>query len=122
MRVLLGIGGTEDSVAALDRTLRRAREAGDDVTVAILENPDSERSVEDVRALVQERLTGQAVDAEVRHVSGQPGPALVELAERGGYDAVVLGGGEQSPMGKLTVGSIAEFVLLNGDVTVTLVR
>lgn len=122
MRVLLGIGGTEDSVAALDRTLHRAREAGDEVTVAILENPDSERSVGDVRALVQERLTEQAVDAEVRHVSGEPGPALVELAERGGYDAVVLGGGEQSPMGKLTVGSIAEFVLLNGDVTVTLVR
>jgi nucleotide-binding universal stress UspA family protein len=122
MRVLLGIGGTEDSVAALDRTLRRAREAGDDVTIAILENPDSERSVQAVRALVDERLAEEDIDAEVRHVSGDPGPEIVELAERGGYDAIVLGGGEQSPMGKLTVGSIAEFVLLNGDVTVTLVR
>jgi nucleotide-binding universal stress UspA family protein len=35
---------------------------------------------------------------------------------------VVIGGGEQSPMGKIRLGHIAEFVLLNSHVTVTLVR
>lgn len=122
MRVLLGIGGTQDSIAALERTLDRAREAGDDVTVAILENPESERSPEDVAALVREHLSSAGVTADVRRLSGEAGPALVEVAERGDYDEVVLGGGSLSPMGKLTVGPIAEFVLLNGDVTVTLVR
>lgn len=122
MRVLLGIGGTPDSISALDRTLERAQEAGDDVTIAILENPQSERSPDEVATLVRERLSSAGVTADIRRVSGDAGPALVEVAERGDYDEVVLGGGQLSPMGKLTVGQIAEFVLLNGDVTVTLVR
>jgi nucleotide-binding universal stress UspA family protein len=122
MRVLLGIGGTTDSIEALDRTLRRAREAGDDVTIAVLENPQSDRSMDEVLALVRERLESANLSADFRQLSGDPGPAITELAERGDYDEVVLGGGKQSPMGKLTVGPIAEFILLNGDVTVTLVR
>lgn len=122
MRVLLGVGGTEDSIRALDRTLRRAREAGDDLVIAVVENPNSDRGVEAVLDLVTERLAAADITAEVRRVSGDPGSELVELAARGRFDEVVLGGGQRSPMGKLTVGPIAEFVLLNGDVTVTLVR
>lgn len=122
MRVLLGIGGTPDSISALERTLDRAREAGDEVTIAILENPESDRSPEEVAELVREHLSAAGVTAELRRLTGDAGPALVEVAERGDYDQVVLGGGKHSPMGKLTIGQIAEFVLLNGDVTVTLVR
>ncbi|MFB6112092.1 MAG: universal stress protein [Halobacteriaceae archaeon] len=122
MRVLLGIGGSEDSVRALERTLHRAREAGDELTIAVLENPESERPPPAVIDLVRDRLAAMDLTAEVRRLTGEPGPALVELAERGSYDEVVLGGGDRSPMGKLTVGSIAEFVLLNGEITVTLVR
>lgn len=122
MRVLLGVGGTEDSIRALDRTIDRAREAGDDLVVAIVENPNSDRSVTAVLDIVTQRLAAADIDADVRRLSGDAGGALVELAARGEYDELVLGGGQRSPMGKLTVGPIAEFVLLNGDVTVTLVR
>jgi len=55
-------------------------------------------------------------------VSGHPGSRLVELAEREGADRIVLGGGETSPLGKVQLGSVAEFVLLNAKTTVTLVR
>jgi nucleotide-binding universal stress UspA family protein len=44
------------------------------------------------------------------------------VAEREGFDRVVLGGGETSPLGKVTLGEIAEFVVLNANVSVTLVR
>lgn len=122
MRVLLGVGGTEDSVAALDRTIKRASAADDDLTVALLENPESDRSLDAVAELINDRLASAPITADTTRLQGEPGPALVEAADAGDYDEVVLGGGERSPMGKLTVGPIAEFVLMNGRVTVTLVR
>lgn len=131
MKVLLGVGGSEDSYRALEQVVRRAREAGDDLTVAVLENPRSAAAPDEIEARVREAIedagltvadaAGEA-GVHVRHLSGDPGPQLVELADRGGFDRLVLGGGERSPMGKLTIGEIAEFVLVNGRTTVTLVR
>jgi len=124
--VLLGIGGSEDSLQALEAVADRTVEAGDDLTVAIVENPDADRTPaaveERVRAALSERGLDPDDDVEVRHLGGDPGPRLVELADTGGYDQLVLGGGERSPMGKIAVGDIAEFVIVNARTTVTLVR
>lgn len=122
MKVLLGIGGSEDSLEALDRTVRRAREAGDDLTVVVVENPESDREPSEVMAAVKDVLDTASVDADIRRVTGNPGSRLVEIAESEGYEQIVLGGGSQSPMGKIRLGHIAEFVLLNSHVTVKLVR
>ena len=122
MDLLLGIGGSEDSFRALEETIERGVEAGDALTVAIVENPESETDVEEIRDRVKAALSAASFDAEVRTLSGHPGSQLLELAEREGYDRIVLGGGETSPLGKVELGSIAEFVLLNARTTVTLVR
>ena len=122
MKVLLGIGGTEDSVRALERTVRRARRAGDDLTVAVVENPGSDRTPAEVERLVRDLLSETDLAADVRVLEGHPGSRLVELAESEGYDQIALGGGERSPMGKINLGGVAEFVLLNSQVTVKLVR
>lgn len=122
MKVLLGIGGSEDSFRALERTVERAAEAGDDLTVAVVENPDSGMAVEAVRERVEGFLRESAVEAEVLVLEGHAGSRLVEVAERGGFDRLVLGGGETSPLGKVTLGGIAEFVILNATTSVTLVR
>lgn len=122
MRVLLGVGGTDDSVHALERTIRRATDANDELVIAVVDNPNSDRSTNEVLDFVTTTIADADIAADIRRLSGDPGPALVELAARGDYDELVLGGGHRSPMGKLTVGPIAEFVLLNGNITVTLVR
>ena len=122
MKVLLGIGGSEDSIAALRRTVDRAQEAGDDLTVAIVDNPEADRSYEEIEAEVQSTLDDAKCEADIRHIEGDPGSELVKLAEQGGFEQVVIGGGQQSPMGKIRLGHIAEFVLLNSHITVTLVR
>ncbi|UPW02029.1 universal stress protein [Halorussus gelatinilyticus] len=122
MNVLLGIGGSDDSFRALEETVDRAQAAGDDLTVAILENPESDRDTEAIEARVFETLETADFAAGVRHLSGDPGSQLVDLAEREGFDQVVLGGGQRSPMGKIKLGHIAEFVLLNSPVSVKLVR
>lgn len=122
MKVLLGMGGSEDSFRALRRTVERALEAGDRLTVAVVENPDSEPATEDVETRARETLAEAGLDADVRVIAGHPGSGLVQLAESEGFDVIVLGGGETSPLGKVTLGSIAEFVLLNAQTSVTLVR
>lgn len=122
MKLLLGIGGSDDSLDALHETVARVQEAGDDLTVAILDNPESDRSMDEIEHAVREALGETQCDADIRRVEGDPGSQLVEIAEREGYDRIVLGGGQQSPMGKIRLGPISEFVLLNSHVTVTLVR
>jgi nucleotide-binding universal stress UspA family protein len=124
MKVLLGIGGSDDSLRALERTVDRAVAADDDLVVAVLENPDSDRTPEEVADHVEAVLEDleDDIDVEVRLVEGDPGSRLIDIAESEGFDRIVLGGGQTSPMGKITLGSIAEFVLLNAKTTVTLVR
>ncbi|MFC6752364.1 universal stress protein [Halorubrum tibetense] len=122
MKVLCGIGGSDDSFRALDRTVERAAVADDDLTIAVVENPDSSTDPADVIDRAEEAVADAGIEAEVRHVDGDPGSRLVEIAEREAFDEIVLGGGHTSPMGKITIGPIAEFVLLNAKTSVTLVR
>jgi nucleotide-binding universal stress UspA family protein len=131
MKVLLGIGGNEDSFRALARTVERTEDTGDDLTVAVLEHPGSSVTPEEIERRVRETVSDSTLsvaddpDGEgvvVRHLSGDAGPRLVEVADREAFDRIVLGGGERSPMGKIAVGEIAEFVLLNARTSVTLVR
>ena len=122
MNVLLGIGGSEDSFRALEESVARAAEAGDSLTVAVIENPDPKPTTAEIRARVESALAEAGLDAEIRALSGHPGSQLLELAEREGHDRIVLGGGQTSPLGKVKLGSMAEFVLLNARTTVTLIR
>jgi nucleotide-binding universal stress UspA family protein len=122
MKTLLGIGGTDDSVRALKETLDRAKDTGDSVTVAVVENPDSKPKPDDVEEKAREIIEDHEVDADVIRLSGNPGSALVEYAEDNGYDEIALGGGETSAMGKIQIGRVAEFVLLNSQTSVKLVR
>lgn len=122
MKVLLGIGGSDDSVRALEETVSRTAVTGDELTVAIVDNPSSDRSKDEIEETVRELLDEEGVEAEVRRLEGDPGSRLVGVAEEEGFDKIVLGGGQTSPMGKINIGGIAEFVLLNSHVTVTLVR
>ena len=122
MKVLLGIGGSPDSLAALSRVVERAASVGDALTIAIVENPAADRSTVELAERVERELEAADIDADVRTVAGDPGSRLVEIAESEGYDVIALGGGEQTPMGKISVGSIAEFVILNSRVSVFLVR
>jgi nucleotide-binding universal stress UspA family protein len=122
MKVLCGIGGSDDSFRALDRTVERAAVANDDLTIAVVDNEDSSVSPDDVMDRAREAVEEAGIDADVRRVDGDPGSRLVEMAEREEFEEVVLGGGHTSPMGKITIGPIAEFVLLNAKTSVTLVR
>lgn len=123
MNVLLGLGGSDESMTALRQTIDRTRQVeSDDLTVAILEKPESKRSQEEMHEQAAELLAKAGIDAEIVRLDGDPGSALVDYAEQEEFDQVVIGGGTLSPMGKIQLGPIAEFVLLNAPTTVKLVR
>ncbi|MES3162341.1 MAG: universal stress protein [Halorubrum sp.] len=122
MKVLCGIGGSEDSFRALDRTVDRAAAADDDLTIAVVENADASVDPEEIVQQAERAVEDAGIDAAVRRVDGDPGSRLTAIAEQEGFDEIVLGGGKTSPMGKITIGPIAEFVLLNANTSVTLVR
>ncbi|EMA32426.1 universal stress protein [Halobiforma nitratireducens] len=122
MDVLMGLGGSDESIKTLRRTIERTKEVDDELTVAILEKPESKRSQEEMRERAETLLEDADIDAEVVVLEGDPGSALVDYAEQGEFDQLVIGGGTLSPMGKIQLGPITEFVLLNAPTTVKLVR
>lgn len=122
MHILLGVAGGEESTIALRRTIERTRAAGDDLTVAIIEKPTDDPTPSEIRDRVDTALSAADLDAEVRILEGEPASALVDFAEAGEFDQLVIGGGTVSPLGKINLGRITEFVLLNAPMTVTLVR
>lgn len=122
MKVLLGIDGTDPSFDALDEALLRADEAGDDLTVAIVDRDAVDLTPADIEARVRGRLAESSLSAEIVRLEGHPGSRLVEMADGEGYDRLVIGGGKRSALGKIQLDETIEFVLLNSETTVTLVR
>lgn len=122
MNVLVGLAGSDESIRTLRETIDRAIEAGDDLTVAVVEKDGASRTPEAMAEEAREICSEAGIAAEIETLSGHPGSELVDFAERGGFDRLVIGGGTESPMGKIRLGAVAEFVLLNAQTTVTLVR
>ncbi|WP_137289341.1 universal stress protein [Natronorubrum halophilum] len=122
MNVLVGIVGSDESIKTLRRAIDRTSDVGDDLTVAVVDKPEAKRSQEEMAQQAREQLSEANVDAEVVTLEGDPGSSLVDYAEQGEFDQLVIGGGTLSPMGKIQLGPITEFVLLNAPTTVKLVR
>lgn len=119
MHLLVGVDGSADSLDALSTTVDRARETGDDLTVALLVDADDAAAV-DLDARVDDALDG--FEATTEELSGHPASALVERADAGPFDRLVIAGGTRSPLGKIEFDEFTEFVLLNATTTLTLVR
>lgn len=122
MKVLLGVSGVDPVEKVVAQAAARAREVGDEVTVAVLDDPNSDVSVSVVEQTVHDALDVAGFDAEVLVRDGHPGSELVELADGSTFDRLIISGGKRSPLGKIQLGDVAEFVLLNASTTVILLR
>lgn len=122
MKVLLGHSGSALSWEAFHQTVERATAAGDSLTVALYDDDAVSDSLDDVESQVRAELEGRVIDADVRRLEGHVGGALVELADGEDFDRLVVAGGNRSALGKIQLGSVAEFVVLNAETPVTLIR
>lgn len=119
MRVLVGIDDSEHGIQALDAAASRAAETGDDLTVAVYAR---DGRVSEIVGAVEDRIETLGIDCPIEQIDGEPGSEIVELAERDDYDQIVLSGGTRSPLGKIKLDDVHEFILLNARTTVKLVR
>jgi nucleotide-binding universal stress UspA family protein len=129
MKLLVGIERSDRMLQILETAVKHTRtvgtdeneDDGTDLTVAVVEienGPPIERLEQEVR----EHLSDLSSDAKVRSLSGHAGSQLVEIAEDEDFDRIVLDGGQTSPLGKIQIEDVAEFVLLNAPMTVIMVR
>ena len=68
-----------------------------------------------------DRLEAAGVAYAVHESSGEPPEKILEAADELDSDAIVLGVGERSPVGKVLFGSVAQAVILGSDRPVTVV-
>jgi len=121
MKMLLGHSGSELSWEAFRQTVERATAAGDSLTVAIYDDAAG-GSPGEIESQVRAELDTAELDADVRQLEGHVGGGLVELADGEDFDRLIVAGGSRSPLGKIQLGSVAEFVVLNAETPVTLIR
>jgi len=136
MRVLYGLWDADRPRRALATVAGRAAATGDDLVVAVLDrsegrfrDPEVGRREsaeahpdEELVANARETLDAAGVAPDVRVLSGDPAGSLVDLAEREGFDRIVLGGGKRSPMGKIEIDPVVQAVLTSSSVSVTVIR
>lgn len=136
-RVLLPVDGNEDRALAAAETVAQLPSAAETVQVTIL---NVERKLEvptedgshvsstewyddadfPTSALAaRDRLEDVGLVVEMRREHGDPGTAILEVAEEIGADRIVMAGQKRSPVGKVLFGSVTQSVLLDSDVPVT---
>lgn len=81
---------------------------------------ESSRIPASVEAVV-DVLEADDVEYVVHEAVGEPAETILELATEQDSDVIVLGNGEQSPVGKMLFGSVAQDVLLESNRPVTIV-
>lgn len=137
-RILVPFDGSEPATTALDRAL----EENPDAEITVLHVIDSsELSYGGAGASAAESLTearreeaeelfeeaqdrADAYDTTLRTAieMGQPGEVIVSYAEGNDVDHVVMGSHGRSGLSRILVGSVAETVVQNSSVTVTIAR
>ncbi|SIR62556.1 universal stress protein [Natronorubrum thiooxidans] len=81
---------------------------------------ESNRIPAAVEAVVDSLEAGD-VEYVVHEAVGEPAETILELATEQDSDVIMLGNGDQSPVGKMLFGSIAQDVLLESNRPVTVV-
>ena len=82
----------------------------------------SHDAAEDALAPARELLAAAGVPVDTEIAQGEPGHQLVDIAERRGCDAIVMGSQGLGLLGTARLGSVCQWVLVHSSVPVTVVR
>lgn len=102
-KILVGTDGSPTAAMAVDRAVEVAKAAG--ATLTLLTASSRARG----EALLQKELervgdAGVAIDTQV--VEGDPAGALLDAADAGGYDLLVVGNKGMTGVGRFFLGSV----------------
>jgi|APHM01.1.fsa_nt_gi Universal stress protein family. len=124
MEVLLGVAAAAPDEATVEwaQTRSQTRKPADELELMLAVHGSDPSTRKTTAAQVRDRLEQAGAAVTVRLIESDPGPELVELAGAEECGCIVLQGGSRSPLGKVQLNDVVEFVVLNAHTTVTLVR
>jgi nucleotide-binding universal stress UspA family protein len=130
MKILVGYDGSKSAKEALKLARKHALAFGASVDVVTSmekgtegEQPaieDAERGLEWAKTLFEEKKIVCKTHLLIRGMA--PGEDLVEFAKEGNIDEIVVGVKRRSKVGKLLMGSTAQFVILQAPCPVVSVK
>jgi nucleotide-binding universal stress UspA family protein len=102
-RILVGTDGSPTAAIAVGRAVEVAAASNAKLTIMSVGKQDKAQAVVDAEA---KRHASAGVDIEPLAVSGDPSSAIVEQAEKGRYDLVVVGNKGMTGASRFFLGSV----------------
>ena len=118
-RILVGTDGSETATAAVDRAAMVAKAVGAQLTV--MSAGDHDRATKVVEG-ERSRLAALGVDVDGRVVGGDASSALIDVAEAGGYDLLVVGNKGMTGASRFFLGSVPNKVSHHAPCALLIVR
>ncbi|MDQ1444350.1 MAG: hypothetical protein QOI20_814 [Acidimicrobiaceae bacterium] len=101
--ILVGTDGSKTASIAVDRAVEVAKATGGRLTVFSVDKPERAGQVVADEAA---RLADQGVDVRTKTAEGDPASLLVQEAEDGGYDLLVVGNKGMTGATRFFLGSV----------------
>jgi len=131
-KILIAYDGTEPSKRALMEaaTLGKAFGAHLGVVSVVPFRPgrfpidpwDDNKAHADELIEARDLLRAQGLEAELIEPMGDPAEMIEQVAEKGGYDTIVIGARGLGAIGRMLQGSVSEHVATHADATVVVAR
>jgi nucleotide-binding universal stress UspA family protein len=102
-RILVGTDGSKTAAKAVDRAVEVAADAGAVLTIFSAAKRDKGEAIV---AAEQKRHSGRGVTIDVKVVDADPVSALIEEAETGHYDLLVMGNKGMTGLSRFFTGSV----------------
>lgn len=136
-RILLAVDGSKHSERATNEAVKIASIAGKCVVEIVLVADHSEAKTEILHAQgkealylkrrqkilgIEEQLTKKQVNYEVSILHGDPGPIIVEHANKGNFDMVIIGSRGLNSLQEMVLGSVSHKVAKRVNSPVLIVK
>lgn len=118
-KILVGTDGSATAALAVDRAVEVAKAAG--ATLTLLTAASKARG-ETLLQREVERLGDAGVAIDTKVVDGDPAGALLDAAEHGGYDLLVVGNKGMTGVGRFFLGSVPNKVSHHVSCNLLIVR
>jgi nucleotide-binding universal stress UspA family protein len=118
-RILVGTDGSETASLAVQRAVDVAAAVGASLTVLCVDNEERGRAVVEREAA---KHADAGVDITPHVEQGDPASVLVELAEAGDYDLLVVGNKGMTGVSRFFLGSVPNKVSHHAPIALLIVR
>src|SRR5699024_4947583 len=136
-RILLAVDGSEHSIRATDEAVKIASLINDCVIEVVLVADHSKAKTDILHtqgkeelyfarrqkiAPIEEKLTDETLNYEVKILHGDPGPTIVDHANKGNFDVVIVGSRGLNTLQEMVLGSVSHKVAKRVNSPVLIVK